>query len=244
MRRHGLRMRFSLPRAELPLLWHFSLPSALTLALWTLGTWSASALLVRQPGGMAEMGLLAAANQWFSAMMFVPGVLTQVLLPTYAERLAGNRRSEARKLAVRSSLLVLLGMALLVVPMVLLSPLIAGLYGSEFRGGATVFATLFLTAAIAAPYGALGNYLVAEERMWVRFQINLLWAVVLVVGAVFLIERGALGVALATLTAYVIQTALITCAYLRARGRVDGRPSRQLAPPPSRRGLPPKPTRR
>jgi O-antigen/teichoic acid export membrane protein len=216
MRRHGVRMRLSLPRAELPLLWRFSLPSVLTMALWTLATWSASVLLVRQPNGMAEMGLLAAANQWFSALMFVPGVLTQVLLPTYAERLATDRRLEARRLAIRSSLTVLLGMALLVAPMMLLSSSIAGLYGTEFRSGAAVFAVLFLTAAIAAPYGALGNYLVAERRMWTRFVINLLWAVVLIAGTVLLLERGALGVALATLTAYAIRTALITCAYLRS----------------------------
>jgi hypothetical protein len=103
MERHGLRMRWSLPRAELPLLWRFSLPSVLTMALWSLGSWIASALLVRQPDGLAEMGLLAAANQWFSALMFIPGVLTQVLLPTYAERLAGDRPAEAGNLALRSA---------------------------------------------------------------------------------------------------------------------------------------------
>jgi O-antigen/teichoic acid export membrane protein len=215
MRRHGLYMTLSLPRAELPLLWRFSLPSVFTMALWAVGSWSASALLVRQPDGLAEMGLLAAANQWSSALMFIPGVLTQVLLPTYAEHLAGDRWVEARGLAARSSLVVLLGMALLVAPMLLLSPWIAALYGPEFHSGAAVFAILFVAAAFYAPYGALGNYLVAEGRMWTRFHINLLWAVVLVAGTMLLIERGALGVALATLTAYAIRTVLITCAYLR-----------------------------
>jgi O-antigen/teichoic acid export membrane protein len=233
MRRHAVRLAF--PRAEVPLLWRFSLPSVLTMALWTLATWSASVLLVRQPGGMAEMGLLAAANQWFSALMFVPGVLTQVLLPTYAERVAGNRRLEASSLAARSSLAVLLGMALFVIPMVLLSHWIAGLYGPEFRSGAAVFAALFVTAAIAAPYGALGNYLVAEERMWIRFHINLLWAIVLLAGAALLIERGAIGVALATLTAYVIRTALITCAYWRLRGHLGEDLRRKVAPSQVRR---------
>jgi EPS I polysaccharide export inner membrane protein EpsE len=172
-------------------------------------------LLVRQPNGLAEMGLLAAANQWFSALMFVPGVLTQVLLPTYAVRLANDRRPEARRLALSSSIAVLSGMTLLVAPMIVLSPWIAGLYGAEFRAGTAVFSALFVTAAIAAPYGSLGNYLVAEERMWTRFYINLAWAIVLVVGTLLLIERGALGVALATLAAYVIRTLLISYAYLR-----------------------------
>jgi O-antigen/teichoic acid export membrane protein len=214
MRRDGIAIRLALPRGEFPILWRFGLPGLLTTALLIVPTWTASVMLVRQPNGMGEMGLLTAANQWFSALMFVPGVLAQVLLPTYAERLVGDRPHEARRLAVRSSLAVLLGMGLLVAPMILVSPWIAGLYGTEFRNGAGVFAALFVTAAIAAPYGAMGNYLVAEERMWTRFHINLAWAAVLITGALLLIDRGALGVALATLTAYAFRTGL-TYANLR-----------------------------
>jgi O-antigen/teichoic acid export membrane protein len=212
MRRDGITLRLAPPRGELPILWRFSLPALLTTALWTVPMWTVALMLVRQPDGMGEMGLLAAANQWFSALLFVPGVLTQVLLPIYSERLAANRQPEAGRLALRSAHAVLLGMVVLVNPMILLSPWIAGLYGAEFQSGAAVFATLFLTAAIAAPQGALGNYLAAEERMWTRFCINLVWAAALIVAALLLIERGAVGVALASLTAYVLRTAL-TYAY-------------------------------
>jgi O-antigen/teichoic acid export membrane protein len=214
MRRHGLRMRLALPRAELPLLWRFSLPSVLTAALWTLPTWSASVLLVRQPGGMAEMGLLAAANQWFSALMFVPIVLTQVLLPTYSERLAGDRPAEAGALALRSARALMLCIAPIVVLLMLLSPFVAGLHGPEFASGGAVFAVTFLAAGVMAPYGALTNYLVARQRMWMRLGINLLWAAALVGGAAVLVQRGALGVAVAMLIAYVIRVAL-TYVYAR-----------------------------
>ena len=214
MGRHGLRMRWSLPRAELPLLWRFSLPSVLTMALWSLGSWIASALLVRQPDGLAEMGLLAAANQWFSALMFVPGVLTQVLLPTYSERLAGDRPAEAGNLALRSALIITLCIAPVVGLLMALSPWIATLYGPEFATGGAVFAVAFLAAATTAPYGALTNYLVARQRMWMRLGINLLWAAALVGGAAVLVQRGALGVAVAMLIAYVIR---VTLTYVYAR---------------------------
>ena len=214
MRRHGLRMRPCLPRAELPLLWRFSLPSVLTMALWTLATWTASALLVRQPNGLAEMGVLAAANQWFSALMFVPGVLTQVLLPTYAERLAGARPAEAGKLALRSALIILLCIIPIVALLIAFSPSIARLYGSEFADGGAVFAIAFLAAGVMAPYGALTNYLVARQRMWMRFAISLLWTVVLLAGAAILVERGAIGVAVAMLIAYVTRVA-VTYVYAR-----------------------------
>jgi O-antigen/teichoic acid export membrane protein len=214
MRRDGVRLRLALPRDELPLLWRYSLPGLLTMALWTVPTWTASVILVRQPNGLDEMGLLAAANQWFSALMFVPGVLTQVLLPIYSERLADDRRTEAGRLALRSAHLVELGMVLLVTPLVLLSPSIASLYGAEFRDGAPVFAVLFVTAALAAPQGALGNYLAAAERMWTRLGINVIWAAILIAGAAALIEQGAFGVALAALMAYGARTVL-TYLYLR-----------------------------
>jgi O-antigen/teichoic acid export membrane protein len=214
MRHHGLRMRFDWPRTELPLLWRFSLPSVLTMALWTLATWSASVLLVRQPGGMAEMGLLAAANQWFSALMFVPLVLTQVLLPTYAERLASERPLEAGALALRSAFTILLCILPIAALMMLFSPWIARLYGPEFADGGSVFAISFLAAAVMAPYGALTNYLVARQRMWSRFAISLLWTVVLVSGAAILVDRGALGIAIATLMAYVTRVA-VTYVYAR-----------------------------
>jgi O-antigen/teichoic acid export membrane protein len=117
IRRDGIPLRLRLPRGELPLLWSFSLPGLLTTALWTVPTWTASVMLVRQPGGVAEMGLLAAANQWFAALMFVPGVLTAVLLPIYSERVGRDRRLDAGRLAVRSARAVVLGMTFLVAPM-------------------------------------------------------------------------------------------------------------------------------
>jgi O-antigen/teichoic acid export membrane protein len=214
MRRHGVRMRASFPRAELPLLWRFSLPSVLAMALWTLATWTTSVLLVRQPDGMSEMGLLAAANQWFAALMFVPLVLTQVLLPTYVERLAGARPSEAGALALRSARTILLCIVPIVALLVLLSPWVARLYGPEFADGNAVFAVVFVAAGIMAPYGALTNYVIARQRMWARFAISLLWIVVLLAGAASLVAWGAIGIACATLIAYTVQVA-VTYVYAR-----------------------------
>jgi hypothetical protein len=57
-------------------------------------------------------------------------------------------------------------------------------------------------------------YLVARQHMWMRLGINLLWAAALVGGAAVLVQRGALGVAVAMLIAYVIR---VTLTYVYAR---------------------------
>lgn len=224
MRAHGIRPGLRLPREELPLLWTFNLPGFLTLALWTVPTWTAAVLLVRQPDGMAEMGLFAAANQWFAALMFLPRVLTQVLLPLYARRLADDLLTSASTLALTSAHLVALGILPIIGVMIALSPWIAALYGPEFAAHVAVFACLFAAAGVAAPQGALTNYLVARERMWTRFAINVAWAALLLGGTVILLEHGALGVSIATLIAYGVRTAM-TYAYVRNLIRHEAGPA-------------------
>jgi O-antigen/teichoic acid export membrane protein len=214
MRADGVRVTLSLPREELQLLWTFSLPDLMTLALWSVPTWAASVMLVRQPDGLAEMGLFAAANQWFAALIFLPRVLTQVLLPVYARRLANEHPAATAPLAIKSAHIVALGVTPMIAVLVVLSPWIAALYGPGFVGHADVFVCLLVAAGVAAPQGALTNYLVARGRMWTRFAIMVLWAALLVGGTLLLIDHGAFGVAIASLVAYSART-LLTYVFVR-----------------------------
>ena len=56
------------------ILWDFNLPAVLGGTLFQVGNWAGGAILVNQPGGYGEMGFYSAANQWFSALLFLPGV--------------------------------------------------------------------------------------------------------------------------------------------------------------------------
>jgi O-antigen/teichoic acid export membrane protein len=204
----GVPTVWHVSNSEIRLLWTFGLPGFLTLVLWTFPTWGANVVLVRQPDGLAEMGLLAAALQWFSAMMFVPRVLTQVLLPIYASRMAERVEGKKDRLVLDTAHGIMICAVPIAVILVLASPWIAALYGPDFVPHASVFATMFIAAAVAAPQGALTNFLVARELMWSRFAINLLWAVILIVLALTLIEWGAFGIAIANLVAYLVRTVL------------------------------------
>ena len=69
---------------ELSVLWRFSLPAALSGALVGPVNWVCGVLLVNQPDGYGEMGVYSAANQWRIAILFIPSMLGQVILPLLA----------------------------------------------------------------------------------------------------------------------------------------------------------------
>jgi O-antigen/teichoic acid export membrane protein len=203
---NGIPRSWRFPREELPVLWHVSLPAMATAMLWLPVTWVGTLMLVREPGGFGEMGFFGAANQWFSLLMFVPGVITQTILPILSEQVSNGGRAEARGLALRSAAIMFALVALIALPLMLGSPLIATAYGPDFADGAMVFVLMFAVAVAAAPQGILGNYLAAENRFWLRFRLNFLWAVCYLIAAYYLVSNGAIGLTAAMLIAYAIRT--------------------------------------
>ncbi len=205
-RRHGIPHHWRFPWDEMPVIWQVSLPSMATALLWLPVTWIGALMLVRQPGGYGEMGLYGAANQWFSLLLFVPGVVTQTILPILSAQVAGGGRGEAKDLALKSAGIMLGLVTLIALPLALGSPLIAAAYGNEFTGGTWVFVLMFLAAVAGAPQGILGNFLAARNQFWLRFRLNVLWAVCYLIAAYDLVDHGAAGLAVSMVVAYTIRS--------------------------------------
>ncbi|MEM9628871.1 MAG: oligosaccharide flippase family protein [Pseudomonadota bacterium] len=213
---HGIPRSWRFPREELSVLWEVSLPSMATAILWLPVTWIGTLMLVREPNGFAEMGLFGAANQWFSLLLFVPGVVTQTILPILSAQVGDGGRREARGLALKSSGIMLVLVALIAAPLMLGSPWLAAAYGPEFTEGVMVFVLMLLAAIAASPQGILGNFLAAENRFWLRFRINLLWAACYLAAAWPLVIHGAAGLAIALVIAYAARTLATLIYVLRA----------------------------
>ncbi|MEM7044390.1 MAG: hypothetical protein AAF543_16395, partial [Pseudomonadota bacterium] len=217
-RANGIPRSWRFPRDELPVLWQVSLPSMATAILWLPVAWIGTLMLVRQPGGFAEMGLFGAANQWFSLLLFVPGVVTQTILPILSGQVGDGGRQEARGLALKSAGIMLALVALIAAPLMLASPWITAAYGPEFVTGVWVFVTMLIAAVAASPQGILGNFLAAENRFWLRFRLNLLWAICYLAAAWYLVSEGAVGLAIALVVAYAVRT-LATLLYVLQGGQ-------------------------
>jgi O-antigen/teichoic acid export membrane protein len=205
--RAGIPLTFKDCLRERQVVWAFSLPAVLSSMLAAPVNWVCNTLLVNQPNGYAEMGIVNAANQWFSALLFLPGVLARYTIPVLSERLGSEDRTACRKILRYSTGLN----AAVVIPLVLVGCLasryIMAIYGPGFSDHWAVAVAALLTAAVLAIQMPMGQMTAASGRMWMETCMNLGWAL-LFCGATWLwVSYGALGLTSARLVAYVAHTA-------------------------------------
>ena len=202
----GVPLTFANLWWEKAILWRFALPA--TLAGLVVGpvNWLCSTLLVSQPNGYAEMGILNATTHWFLAIAFLPGILGQTVGPLMAEQFgAGSSEGRARLLAL-SLKANLITSTPLVILACLLSPLIMTSYGPGFRSGWPTLVMVLLTAGLMAVQAPVGQVIAASGKMWVGFWMNLGWGVSCLVLTSFLAPWGAAGLAFSRLAAYSIHS--------------------------------------
>ena len=196
-RHHGVPLTLNHCWDELPILWKFSLPSLLASIVFTIATWGAQALLARQIGGYEELGVYTAAFQWFSVLIFLPGLLSAVLLPILSDHLGEVSKTQS----VKTTLLAIRINATIVLPIVFLgslfSPIIMGLYGDTFVGEWATLIAVLCTAGLLALQQPVSQVLHASGYMWIAFTMNCAWALTLLTTAFFLTPLGSFGLALA-----------------------------------------------
>jgi O-antigen/teichoic acid export membrane protein len=206
--RSGLLFTIKNLWSESGLIWRFSVPALLTGILYGPTHWVCNALLVNHRDGYAQMGQFNAANQWFWALLFLPGVLGQVALPMLCERLGQNNTFDTRRVMIMSVKINAMVTIPLVVCGSLVSPFIMGLYGVEFREGWPTMVAVLLTGGLIAVQMPIAQTISAVGRMWVLSIMNLAWATCFV-GLTWLLVGwgwGALGLAVARLASHVLHT--------------------------------------
>jgi len=189
---------------ERPVLWRFSLPAFLAAAMVGPITWVGNTLLVNQPNGYAEMGLLNAAAQWRTALAFVPSVLASVALPMLSnlygrQSLEGYRKVFWTNVALVCAIAVGAG-----VPIIVASGLIMSAYGAEFADGGPVLATMAVAAALSCSLAVVGTAIASMGRMWHGFVLNCVWAAAFIWSAAVFTRHGAIGLALAYAVSYAV----------------------------------------
>lgn len=212
--------------SERLILWEFTLPAALSCFLTTPVIWFSNVLLVSRPDGYAEMGIFSAAQQWQSAILFLPVSLAPMVLSVMANTHGGSNGQGYWKIVKLSFIInfIVAGSAALVVS--LLSKIIMQAYGQDFSAGWLILTLLAITAVLIASINVIGQVIASSASMWWGFVLNFLWAVVFIVFSLIWVKSyGAVGLASAYVASYICHLIWTAC-YLR--GVINKKIAKQL----------------
>lgn len=200
----GIQTRFSPWLRDFHLVWRFSFPALISGVMVVPVNWLCNALLVNQPFGYGEMGLLNVASQWRNSILFLPSIVSSVSLPLLSGLGAQNDRSTATRL-VWNSIKINTATALVAVGAVsVLSPFIMASYGMGGAHGNLTLIVLCFSALLSGTIGIMGQYIASRGMMWWGMLLNMIWGCALVIAAWELRNLGALGIAWANLISYTI----------------------------------------
>jgi O-antigen/teichoic acid export membrane protein len=212
--RHEAR-RFKVPLAvtgclqEMHLIWKFSLPAVLSGMMVTPVHWVCNTMLVNQPNGYTEMGILNAANQWRSLIIMLPNLLLGPVLPILSSAMVEQENSNSFKktLDITQSFMVLVSFPICTGLMFFADSLLRLYWNTTTAKDSVVFIILLSVALIQCLGAVTGSAIAAKGKMWLGLALNLSWAVIyIVIVAVFVGKEGITALAFGQGIAYICLT--------------------------------------
>ena len=189
----------------------FSLPALLSGVVCGPATWACNALLVNQPGGYAQMGILSASDQVKMLAAFIPASAMQCLLPVLSGQFgAGGKAPLGHRLRMVNAYLAVCALGVITGLLLFFLPTVLAIFGRDFGNGRTA---LVIALCVLLPDGykrGVTRLLQARGFVWLTFASDAVVTVVLLGAAVFLVREGAAGIALATLLGVTVATVVFT----------------------------------
>lgn len=192
-------------RSDTKLLYLFSLPAALSSLMVTPVFWIVRSMLVRH-SGYGELALYEAADQWKIIILFIPGAVSQIVLPILSSIVNSNQDAFWRVLKINILLNVIIT-SIVSIFVCVASPFIISMYGNGFDNPMPLI-YLGLSTIFTSLSTVVGLSISSRSKMWTGFSFNFLWGIMTVSFSYFFINMnyGASGIALAILFAYFFHT--------------------------------------
>ena len=190
------------------LLLNYSIPATLSALTVTPAFWCIRTILVKQ-NGYDSLALFEAADQWKVMMLFIPTAISQIVLPILSSTLGDSRKFRR---ILYANILIITAVSLVIVAVVLLfGEPIMRLYGRGFTDKMPLF-YLAVSTLFSAYSNIIEMSVYSKDKMWSCFFLNLLWAIVMIGSASWLVDKGlsATGIALAVLIAYIVKSVCLT----------------------------------
>lgn len=145
----------------------FSIPIALQESMYSVVHFLSSFILISY-AGYGELGITSAAAQWSSVLLFIPGVMKNVMLSYFS--------SEESTTPLRKKLILVNGFSTFV-PWLLItigSKIIASFYGDSFNNLSIVIIITCMSAIFSSISSVIVYEFISQGRNWAMFFLRML----------------------------------------------------------------------
>lgn len=148
---------------------NFSFPVALQEATYSITTWLTSLILIKL-SGYGQLGLFSAAMQWNAIILFIPGILRNVILSHLSESV-NNQKQHIRvlKLTLFINFLVTFTLS---VSVFFMAGLIVGFYGPTFLGLKEVIRFALIITIFSSLSNVYTQAYLSKGKSWLIFLIR------------------------------------------------------------------------
>lgn len=149
----------------------FSTPVALQEALYSLTQWLSALLLIRYTS-FGELGMYTAAMQWNAIILFIPGILCNVIL----SHLAGASQDKKKHDKImKTTLAINLGVTLsLSIFVLLFGGFISSFYGASFNGLEGIISLAVFTTIFSSMSNVYTQAYISKGLNWQMFSFKLI----------------------------------------------------------------------
>ncbi len=148
----------------------FSFPFALNEFVYTACTWLGSMLMIRY-SSVGELGISSACSQWNSIILFMPGLLGNVIL-SYLSTTANNNERQHTLIIQRMLLVNLVCTIIPLIVVILFSDLITDFYGPTFVTMKRVLLVTIFGTIFSCLTRVFQSNLMSEGKKWRAFTIR------------------------------------------------------------------------
>jgi O-antigen/teichoic acid export membrane protein len=201
----GVRPTFRDVWNERGVLMGFALPASFSGVLGPLAIWWAQGLLVRNHGGMQQMGLWTVAAAMRSIVLLAPGVLNRVSSPI----LSSLHDHETGKMYSRTlwstTTVATVGAAIAGLMVLLAGPLLLNMFGQSYKTAEPLLPLVIASAVVEAYACGVCQAIVAHARLKYQMLMITAWGAALTLVAFLAIPRYlARGLALGYFVSWVV----------------------------------------
>lgn len=182
-----VKQKLFLPKVKLSsiyqegkLLLTYTLPSIVGAVVSMPVIWYSNTLLINSSKGYKEMAVFNMANTWRLLVLFIPTIMSQPFMSTFASYFGFKDFSNLRKY-IRLNVLIVTVITLIPVLLIAtVSKLIVSLYGVEFKGTEYILIILCLSGVLSSISSVLGNIFYISNHVWFGVGLNSLWALLFI----------------------------------------------------------------